>query len=153
VWRIPLDAMEIDRFNLDPCSNEWSDVPSIDRIMPPADGLAWTWGLDAPVVWLNPPYSNVAPWFAKAFNAAGWGVSVWGVVPHAPNIQAWRDHGPDYAWSLGRVRFRPPPGVEESSPTQEHSLVLWSDSVDDLVISRIDSSGRTLYAMRRTLFP
>lgn len=65
VWRIPLEAMGLTGYDLDPCSNEWSTVPAKHRICPPDDGLSpkeWT-ACSAGLVWMNPPCSDVAPWF------------------------------------------------------------------------------------------
>jgi hypothetical protein len=123
VWRIPLTAMEATRYDLDPCSNEHATVPARWTVAPPRDGLAAQWG---GLVWMNPPYSDVGPWFEAATEAAKAGAIVFGVVPHAPSIAAWKEFGPDMAWSLGRVAFCPPPGVKPSSPAQEHDLVLWA---------------------------
>ena len=50
--------------DLDPCSTEHSTVSAQWDISPPDDGLEAVWsGLR---VWLNPPYSDPAPWVARA---------------------------------------------------------------------------------------
>lgn len=129
VWSIPLRAEHRGAYDLDPCSNARSTVPALREICPPRDGLADPW--DAEVIWMNPPYSDVGPWFEHA--SRHWRSRVWGVVPLSPGIMAWQDHGPDFFWPLGRVRFVPPIGIAESSPTQEHALVLWSRTMPPIL--------------------
>lgn len=153
VWRLPPEALRLrDHYDLDPCSNEWSTVPATVRVCPPRDGLGFEWG-NASLVFLNPPYSDVGPWFARANECAKAGGTVFGVVPHAPNIEAWRRFGPDAAWSLGRVRFVPPPGIPESSPSQEHDLVLWypgnGGEMAGVAASRLDVHPSCLYSLTR----
>lgn len=124
LWRLALAAENRERFDLDPCSNEWSTVPAAARIALPADGLALPW---AGCIWLNPPYSDVRPWFDRAAQARETGARVWGVVPLAPGLRAWRASGPDFVWPLGRVAFASPAsGV--GSGLQDHSLVLWANT-------------------------
>ena len=151
IWSIPIVAFRGTRFDLDPCSNNQATVRAAVTIEPPADGLAVPWSELVPrggTVWLNPPFSSVEPWFQRAAEAAEAGLLVWGVVPYAPHIGAWRRRGPDWFWSLGRVAFVPPPGVRPSSPQQEHALVLWGE-VPAWVMGAVDADRSTLYRARR----
>jgi len=165
VWRLPLEAIGRALYDVDPCSNERSTVPAVIQVCPPFDGLAYLDLLaknrhshEGVIGWLNPPYSDVEPWFRRAHTLSRKGQMWFGVVPHAPHIQAWRHYGPDLAWSLGRVRFVPPPGVAESSPTQEHDLVLWrppdwamTGACEDAVLS-LDVHPSCLYAITRSSY-
>lgn len=126
LWRIPLLLHERDEYCVDPCSNRWSTVPALRKVMPPEDGITATYKRPK-LAWMNCPYSDVLPWFRLAVQLAQrFNTSVYGVVPHAPSIQAWQKFGPLRSWSLGRVDFDPPPGVARGNGgSQEHDLVLW----------------------------
>lgn len=127
LWSIPLRAMERETYDYDPCTNNYSQVPATTRIMPPDDGLRC---VPAPgsLIWMNPPYSDVHPWFEWAtFVSRMYQCLVVGVVPLVPGIEAWKFFGPKEALSLGRVPFDAPPGVPTSSPSQEHCLPIWGE--------------------------
>lgn len=155
LWSIPLRLARRDSYCLDPCTNAYSSVPADRKIMPPNDGLSLALRFPARLVWLNPPYSDVLPWFVLATELARRGAWVFGVVPHAPEIRAWRKHGPDLGWSLGRVDFEPPPGVGKGNGgTQEHDLVLWRRAAADHHIAGVErlivEAGRPpVYSMTR----
>lgn len=59
----------------------------------------WVWqhyvlkraGLDA-LLWLNPPYSDIAPWVAKAAEAGRRGVHMLVLIPASVGANWWRDH-------------------------------------------------------------
>jgi hypothetical protein len=145
--------MALKRYDLDPCTSVRASVPAAVMVCPPENGIEVAPRHARPglVVWMNPPFSDVAPWFELARLLADVHGLVWGIVPHAPNIKAWRTNGPDYGWPLGRVAFDPPPGVTPSTPAQEHDLVLWRNVVNPAAgtIQRVDAHPRTLYSMRR----
>lgn len=52
------------RIDLDPCGHPASLVDAAKTILPPQDGLAEDWN-GAGVIYVNPPYSNPAPWIDK----------------------------------------------------------------------------------------
>lgn len=157
LWRIPLALHERDEYCLDPCSNPWTTVPALRRVMPPEDGLSARYER-CKLVWLQPPYSDVGPWFRLAVNLVQrFEASVYGVVPHAPDIKAWHQWGPIRAWSLGRVDFIPPPGVPKGNGgSQEHDLVLWQPFYryppsEGAILASLKEARRPVsYAMKRT---
>ena len=53
---------------LDPCSHADAPIEARRKIVLPEDGLNADWSCDG-LVWINPPFSDLAPWLAKA-NAA-----------------------------------------------------------------------------------
>lgn len=157
LWEIPLRARRVTEYGLDPCTNERSTVPALRKIIPPEDGLSLLWARESQseLIWLNPPYSNVGPWLALACAARDVGFEVWGVIPHAPNIGAWRACGPDFGWSLGRVAFEPPPGVQPANNAmQEHDLVLWSkERPPAVMIPRRRPNPYFMVRVRETVVP
>lgn len=164
LWRIPLELHERDQYTIDPCSNRWTTVPAVVRIMPPQDGLSSAIRILGGVArnlctlaWLNPPYSDVSPWFELAVELVQrFSASIYGVIPHAPDIRAWSRHGPIRTWSLGRVDFEPPPGIPRAKGgTQEHDLALWQPwnrypPSEDAISRAILAAGRPVpYAAKR----
>jgi len=127
LWRIPLSALGRTEYDLDPCTNEWAKVPATTKVMPPGDGLSHVATLRS-FIWMNPPFSNVLPWFDWAMVMANvYRCTVFGVAPLVPGIDAWELFGPKRAFALGRVHFDAPPGIKSSGPSQEHALTMWGD--------------------------
>jgi hypothetical protein len=157
LWSIPLKVHDRDAYCVDPCSNRWSTVPAVRKVMPPEDGITARYQRPT-IAWLNCPYSDVLPWFRLAVNLVNrFNTSVYGVVPHAPSIRAWQQFGPIRAWSLGRVDFDPPPGVARGNGgNQEHDLVLWQPfgrypPSDARIVGLLKAARRpATYIMERT---
>lgn len=91
------------------------------------DALTQSW---APrVCWLNPPYSNVAPWLQKACEEAQQGATVVVLVHFDPSTRWWAN------WAIradeirvltgARVRFTPPEGIKASSNTRPSALLVY----------------------------
>lgn len=155
LYTMILRAFGRDEFDLDPCSNPRSRVPARRRVMLPEDGLRVRPEVGS-LPWLNPPYSDVEPWFHWSQCAAHILLcTVVGVVPNVPGISAWRQYGPDLSWPIGRVHFDPPPGVAASSPSQEHTIVVWcgrgaaAPSGLQAAIDAIEAHERVTYRMTR----
>ena len=53
---------------LDPCSHAQAPIEARRKIILPEDGLSSNWATEG-LVWINPPFSNLAPWMVRA-NAA-----------------------------------------------------------------------------------
>ena len=81
------------------------------------DALRQDWHADAGggVVWLNPPFSNIKPFLAKAVEAARQATTVVCVLPARIDTGWWHDHVMDHASEVlairGRVKFERPDGV------------------------------------------
>lgn len=94
------------------------------------DALTQSWASHA--CWLNPPYSNVAPWLQKACEEAQQGATVVVLVHFDPSTRWWAK------WALkadeirvltgARVRFTPPDGVKASSNTRPSALLVFRKS-------------------------
>ena len=86
------------------------------------DALAQDWVADAGaggVVWLNPPYSSVSAFFAKAAATARQGTTVVCLVPARVDTAWWHDHALTAAevWFVrGRVTFTRPDGTGAPAP-------------------------------------
>lgn len=90
------------------------------------DGLAGEW--DASLTWVNPPYSSIGPWVAKAL-AHTYGhldAKVLLLVPPRTEQEWWHDLVESGARMMSirpRVCFEEPDGVKASSPS--FPVVLW----------------------------
>lgn len=85
------------RFTLDPCSTP--DNAKCDRHYTMADnGLQREWGTES--VFMNPPYSAVEDWMARAFMASIEGATVVCLVPSRTDTAWWHDYA-----MKGEIRF------------------------------------------------
>ena len=76
---------------LDPCSNEWSTVPSACRYDGVhVDGLTAPWGSGP--VFVNPPYGrgHLRPWASKVVAEAANGCEIVLLVPCSPDTAWWQ---------------------------------------------------------------
>lgn len=121
-WETPSEvveplAQEFGPFDLDPCAREenakapfyWSRED---------DGLQQEW---AGKVWLNPPYSDPAPWLAKAVEEidAGRASVVVALLPAATDTAWFHDLVVPYAtirYRRGRIKFLGWEGAPIGSP-------------------------------------
>jgi phage N-6-adenine-methyltransferase len=75
--------------------------------------------------WLNPPYTNIAPWVEKAAREAQQGAQVAVLVPSSVGANWWRDWVEAYAYQShlnGRITFV---GAEDPYP-KDCSLLLYT---------------------------
>jgi phage N-6-adenine-methyltransferase len=105
VWSTPQDFFaNLDaefHFTLDACAIAAN--ATCDRYFSPEDdGLIQDWGQE--VIWCNPPYSQVARWIAKAYDASKAGATVVCLVYAAVDTRWWQTYVQPYA------EFRFPPG-------------------------------------------
>ena len=109
-------------FDLDPCCTaESAKAPHFYAL--PDDGLAYTW---FGRVWLNPPYSKIGDWMAKAHATAAAGLgSVVCLVPARTDTRwFWRYALPGEVLLLpGRLKFG---GSKNSAPFPSALVVLRS---------------------------
>ena len=75
-------------FTLDACAQPWS--AKCTRFYA-SGGLDVEW-TGQRAVWLNPPYSNIGPWLAKAHDAASWGAVIVALVPCTPDRKWWAEY-------------------------------------------------------------
>lgn len=82
-------------FTMDAAAKPWNaKVPLfLDRC-----GLTRSW--HGEVVWLNPPYSNIAAWLEKAYHEGRNGATVVCLVPASPDRHWWSD------WVEGKAVVR-----------------------------------------------
>lgn len=88
------------------------------------DGLKAPW--DMGPVWLNPPYSNIGAWLAKAQREVKiHGVTVVCLLPCSPDVKWWAEHVEGKAevrlltrstLRTGRVHFVRPDGSSDRAP-------------------------------------
>jgi phage N-6-adenine-methyltransferase len=101
-WRTPPEvftplAAEFGPFDLDPCCRTESALAP-KFYTPTENGLLREWNGR---VWLNPPYSNPAPWLRRAIDAAQHGALIVALLP-ASTCTAWFH---DLVLPLAEVRF------------------------------------------------
>jgi phage N-6-adenine-methyltransferase len=77
------------KFTMDAAAKSWNAKVS-DFMSPEANGLAQSWADE--IVWLNPPYSDVGAWLAKAYEESQRGATVVALVPCSPDRHWWADH-------------------------------------------------------------
>jgi DNA (cytosine-5)-methyltransferase 1 len=78
--------------------------------------------------WANPPYSNIEPWAAAAYERALRGAFTALLLPaNRTQCPWWHDYAlrAELWFFRGRIRFRPPPGLSESSPRGNSVLVVF----------------------------
>lgn len=91
------------------------------------DGLKAKW--DANVCWLNPPYSNIPAWLARAKAETLRGTTTVALVCLDTSTQWWVDYAltaSEIRFIVGqRVQFIPPPGVKYSTNTHCSVLLIF----------------------------
>jgi phage N-6-adenine-methyltransferase len=107
LWSTPQDLFDTLHaefgFTLDACAI--AENAKCDRYFSPAqDGLQQDW--HGEVVWCNPPYSQVAKWVAKAYEASKAGATVVCLVYAKTDTLWWHDYIEPYWPSQVEVRFR-----------------------------------------------
>lgn len=127
-WLTPRFILqELGKFELDPCAADgtphWVAPLSFQKR---DDGLRQSWGKLR--VFMNPPFSNTAPWLEK-HSAHGIGISL---VPASVESKVWRSHvwpkGKATAILLlhGRTRFCNPDGSTTTGrPLRSIALIAW----------------------------
>lgn len=124
-WATPRELfLEIERrygwggYTLDPCAEPWSaKCPA--HFTAEDDGLAKPWGDPrAPGrAFINPPFDDIVPWFAKARAELSVGnieLATF-LVPARVGAAWWHEHAQPHGrviWTIGRINFDPPPGYE-----------------------------------------
>ena len=118
-WGTPIEVYKsLDdefHFNDDPCP--LNDDPIID-------GLAREWGTS---VFMNPPYSDPAPWVRKAYEESLRGKVVVGLLRGDTSTKWFHDWVLDKAeirFIKGRLHFNAPNGKDEPAPFAS-IIVVW----------------------------
>lgn len=150
-WYTPPDLAQMimrnvahrrDEFDLDPCSPEHGPytVEAARRYTQEENGLTRDWGEAGDVVWVNPPYSQMAAWIEKMIEQAGRGVVIIALVPARTDTRWWARatadaEGDGHRTAIdmpieGRVKFwraRPDGTIEpgESAPFPS-AVLLWN---------------------------
>lgn len=92
-WNTPECIIErvrkVDDVSLDPCSNDGSIVCAAEewRLERGEDGLARPWSLTG-IVYVNPPYDDLATWAKKMASEAARGVQIVALIPARTDTQA-----------------------------------------------------------------
>jgi phage N-6-adenine-methyltransferase len=102
LWSTPQDFFDrLNRefhFTLDPCT-DGTNAKCPHYFTEADDGLAQTW---APhVVFMNPPYSQIAAWIRKAYEEAQAGATVVALIPSRTDTRYWHD----YVMKADEIRF------------------------------------------------
>lgn len=97
-------------FDLDPCSNERSHIVAKQSLTIADNGLSQPW-VDVskrkhPLVWCNPPYSDVMPWAKMAVECAREGGTVVMLVKLDPSTKWWAELMPHANWYAFRKRMQ-----------------------------------------------
>lgn len=115
-WPTPQDFYERlhaeFRFTLDPCCNR--ENAKCGKFYTMEDnGLLMDWGEHR--VFMNPPYSEVAAWMAKAYGSARDGATVVCLVPSRTDTQWFHDYAMkgEIRFVRGRLKFG---GAKDAAP-------------------------------------
>lgn len=103
-------------FNHDPCPLDWKEGD--------ADGLATEWGSST---FVNPPYSKVALWIAKAHAEWKKGKTVVMLINAITDTKAFHEfiYGQaELRFLKGRVKFVDPQNPDKSAPSPKPSMVV-----------------------------
>lgn len=130
-------------FTLDVCASP-ENRKCIDYISATKDGLAdeWhrhyahdprtggPWAKSAAVVaFMNPPYSQIAKWLAKALDETAYGVTTVALVKADTSTKWWHEWYPkaDEVRFLKRIQFVPPPGYDGKvgNPNMGHAVLIF----------------------------
>ena len=91
-------------FTLDPCCTD--EAAKCDKYYTMKDnGLLKDWGKE--IVFMNPPYSEVAKWMGKAYGAAQEGATVVCLIPSRTDTRWWHDYAmkAEIRFIKGRLKF------------------------------------------------
>jgi phage N-6-adenine-methyltransferase len=111
-------------FDLDVCANA-NNTKAAVYFTEEDDGLTQPWG---GVCWMNPPYSNIAPWVEKAWRESLNGSTIVALLPAATDTNwfwDWVKGKAEIRFIKGRVQFEPPPGVKASSNPHASILAIY----------------------------
>jgi DNA (cytosine-5)-methyltransferase 1 len=94
-WATPWDFFwQLDAefcFGFDAAAQPWS-TKCLKYASKNSLGVSWFDPLKPRAVWLNPPYSNIDPWLAKARAEAARGATVVCLLPCVPDRKWWATH-------------------------------------------------------------
>lgn len=123
------------RIALDPCTGRGSIVSAIREVMLPDDGLAHDWRdlVDGPtshlmdgsrLVWLNPPYSNPAPWVASCvpMSRGPRALHIIALV-FAQTSDRWWRWGDAVCFWRGRLKFTDTTGAKHFTAPKPSALI------------------------------
>lgn len=100
-----------------------------------------------PVAFMNPPYSDPAPWVAKAAEEAGKGMFVIGLLPDTRDRAWWKVHiegvAPLVLVPDRRIQFQKPDGTPSRGNFQGSAVPLWTPWRTGMTVyPRFDIEGR-----------
>ncbi len=119
----------------DPCADPLSDIPATHRFdaREGADGLIKPW---VGRCFVNPPYSDVAPWVLRAVQHAASGGEVIMLINAATDTQYWTsyvfEHG-TVAFVNKRVKFAKPGSSKPVANLYPSAIVYFGDNVDAFI--------------------
>lgn len=111
-----------------------------------------------PVVFMNPPYSEPAPWVRKAATEARKGMIVIGLIPDTRDRVWWKEHiegvAPLVLVPDKRIQFQKPDGTPSRGNFQGSAVPVWTPWCTGMTVyPRFDLTGRvwhgTAYSERR----
>lgn len=126
-WQTPQDLYDMlnkrFRFRLDPCTTSDNPLGAPKIFTKSEDGLSRSWKPGP--VFMNPPYSNMKAWCAKAWGESREGVLTVGLIRLDPTTKWWKTYIKDEAcwvWPLPkRVKFR----GASSAYNFPNAIVVW----------------------------
>lgn len=126
-----LDALAIERFDLDPCSPSTPTVPCHRHLTETDGGLWFEW---RGVVWLNPPYDAVPAWGNKAIAElkSGRASKIVGIVPFRPETSHWQTLVESDCQILV-LRKRPYFGGRNYTLPSASAIIAWNLSQEELL--------------------
>ncbi|RKR76300.1 DNA N-6-adenine-methyltransferase [Frondihabitans australicus] len=135
-WYTPrhiFEALAIERFAMDVCSPgaEKTHVPADVHLTIVEDGLTTPW---AGTVWMNPPYSDIAPWMRKLADH-GDGIALVFARPDTKWFQAALKQATVACFINGRISFiKGSTGKPAGSPGAGSVLLAYGKAAADAVL-------------------
>jgi len=126
-WSTPKDVYaSLDnefRFNCDPCPLDYSGTHGA---LWGTDGLEKDWGTST---FVNPPYSNLKDWCAKAYKEAKQGKTVVMLIPSRTDTAYWHDYvmkAKEIRFVRGRLKF----GDAKNCAPFPSAIVVFAPEID-----------------------
>lgn len=153
-WQTPpgvLDPIQKhDAIQTDPCAGEDTEIGYASNIRPPADGLSRPW---PGTVFLNPPFSEKANWYAKAEQEYRTGMAdrIYVISPASTDVQSWWHEyiAPNASvtyFPYGRTKYiDPETGEPADSPSFGSAVSVFGEAPRALIEEWEDSKGDLVY--------
>lgn len=133
-WQTPRGVLDLVNavgcIMFDPCTSDDNPTDANMYISPPGNGLEWDWRIGGGLVYVNPPYNELAAWAEKcAAEGVGRGVEIISLTPARTDTRAAQDYlftAEAICFWRGRLRFV---GAKDAAPFPS-MLCYWGQKSD-----------------------